>query len=141
MILVRVTIRRSVFETNSSSTHSLTMCMKDEFDKWKNGELLFNVESDSFIPNKRHEFTEEDMEDMKRWYEREYNTSWENRRWNHTEKYVKRIYAQFLDWGGYEDEVYSYEEYSNGNLEYFADKYTTPNGETIVAFGTFGYDG
>ena len=35
-------IRRGVFETNSSSTHSLTICTEEEFNKWKNGELLFD---------------------------------------------------------------------------------------------------
>ena len=35
-------IRRGVYETNSSSTHSLTMCSKEEFEQWKNGELLFD---------------------------------------------------------------------------------------------------
>ena len=27
-------IRRGVFETNSSSTHSLTMCSEEEFEAW-----------------------------------------------------------------------------------------------------------
>ena len=35
-------IRRGVYETNSSSTHSLTMCSEEEFEQWKNGELLFD---------------------------------------------------------------------------------------------------
>lgn len=35
-------IRRNVFETNSSSTHSITMCMKSEFDKWIAGELVWS---------------------------------------------------------------------------------------------------
>ena len=35
-------IRRNVFETNSSSTHSITMCMKSEFDKWVAGELAWD---------------------------------------------------------------------------------------------------
>ena len=34
-------IRRGVFETNSSSTHSLTMCSEEEFEAWKRGEVLF----------------------------------------------------------------------------------------------------
>lgn len=34
-------IRRGVFETNSSSVHSLTMCSNEEYDKWKKGEVLF----------------------------------------------------------------------------------------------------
>lgn len=35
-------IRRGVFETNSSSVHSITMCMKSDFDKWKAGELVWD---------------------------------------------------------------------------------------------------
>lgn len=34
-------IRRGVFETNSSSVHSITMCTRSDFDRWKDGELLF----------------------------------------------------------------------------------------------------
>jgi hypothetical protein len=30
-----------VFETNSSSTHTLTICSKDDFDKWKHGEVFW----------------------------------------------------------------------------------------------------
>ena len=33
-------IRRGLFETNSSSVHSITMCDDDTYTKWKNGELL-----------------------------------------------------------------------------------------------------
>ena len=33
-------IRKNVFETNSSSTHTLTMCLKSDYDKWENGEVL-----------------------------------------------------------------------------------------------------
>ena len=43
-------IRRGVYETNSSSTHSLTMCSDEEFEQWKNGELLFDEwGSESFV--------------------------------------------------------------------------------------------
>lgn len=43
-------IRRNVFETNSSSTHSITMCMKSEFDKWVEGELAWSRWSDKLVP-------------------------------------------------------------------------------------------
>ena len=32
-------IRRGVFETNSSSTHSLTMCSKSEYDEFEKGNM------------------------------------------------------------------------------------------------------
>lgn len=43
-------IRRNVFETNSSSTHSITMCMKSEFDKWVAGELVWERWGRKLVP-------------------------------------------------------------------------------------------
>lgn len=42
-------IRLGTFETNSSSTHSITMCMKEEYEKWKSGELFFVRAENKFI--------------------------------------------------------------------------------------------
>ena len=42
-------IRRGVFETNSSSVHSITMCMKSDYDKWVAGELVFDYYKDELI--------------------------------------------------------------------------------------------
>ena len=33
-------IRRGTFETNSSSVHSLTMCMKSDYDRWESDNLF-----------------------------------------------------------------------------------------------------
>ena len=43
-------IRRGVFETNSSSVHSLTMCMESDFDKWVAGELVWSRWGDELVP-------------------------------------------------------------------------------------------
>ncbi|NSK40626.1 hypothetical protein G5A99_17800, partial [Blautia wexlerae] len=43
-------IRRGVFETNSSSVHSLTMCTQSDYDRWKNGELIYDYWEDKLIP-------------------------------------------------------------------------------------------
>ena len=40
-----IQIRNGVFETNSSSTHSLVMCMKNDYDKWANREVYLNNEA------------------------------------------------------------------------------------------------
>lgn len=42
-------IRRGVFETNSSSVHSITMCMKSDYDKWVAGELYFDWYNDNLV--------------------------------------------------------------------------------------------
>ena len=44
-------IRTGIFETNSSSTHSLTMMSLDEFNKWKSGELLYDPDNDELVLN------------------------------------------------------------------------------------------
>ena len=43
-------IRRGVFETNSSSVHSLTMCMESDFNKWVAGELVWSRWEDELVP-------------------------------------------------------------------------------------------
>lgn len=43
-------IRREVFETNSSSVHSLTMCTKSDYDKWVNGEYVYDRCEEKLIP-------------------------------------------------------------------------------------------
>jgi hypothetical protein len=43
-------IRRGVFETNSSSVHSITLCMESDYEKWKNGELIYNRWADELVP-------------------------------------------------------------------------------------------
>ena len=98
-------IRRNVFETNSSSTHSITMCMKSDYDKWVAGELVWNRWGDELVP-----ITPTVKESMDA-DEREYLT-----------------YEQFNDW--------DYLDY-----ETFKDEYTTPNGEKVISFGYYGYDG
>lgn len=42
-------IRRGIFETNSSSVHSITMCSDDEYSKWKNGEVYYNRWEHKFV--------------------------------------------------------------------------------------------
>lgn len=50
-------IRRGVFETNSSSVHAITMCMKSDYDKWKNGELYWSRWNEQFVTK---EFVQQD---------------------------------------------------------------------------------
>ena len=46
---MKIQIRQSVFETNSSSTHSITMCDEGKFDRFKNGELLFDIYDECLV--------------------------------------------------------------------------------------------
>lgn len=42
-------IRRSVFETNSSSTHSLCICTEDDYNKWINGQMVYDSYSEQLV--------------------------------------------------------------------------------------------
>ena len=37
-----IQIRQNIFETNSSSVHTLTLCSEKDFNKWKQGELIWD---------------------------------------------------------------------------------------------------
>lgn len=75
---MKVQVRRGVFETNSSSTHSITICSKEEFERWKNGDLIFDRYDDklcelSEIPDEDSEdYDECQYETYGQWYEDEY---------------------------------------------------------------------
>ena len=65
-------IRVGVFETNSSSTHSLTMCSEEEFEKWKAGELLYDKYQGGFIDAKDPEADEYEYRTYEEFREDEY---------------------------------------------------------------------
>lgn len=44
-------IRNFVFETNSSSTHALTMCSDEEYKAWLDGKLLYGVDEERLVKN------------------------------------------------------------------------------------------
>lgn len=48
---MKMTVRQGVFETNSSSVHSLTMMMKDDYEKFENGELFYIIYNLPYFKN------------------------------------------------------------------------------------------
>ena len=42
-------IRRMVFETNSSSVHSLSLCNWSDYERWSNGELFYEQYGRGFV--------------------------------------------------------------------------------------------
>lgn len=125
-------IRRGVFETNSSSVHTLTMCMKEAYDKWCDGDAyLFDGFSSSYDtpnpPKPGSIYTiEECIEFLKT-----YKHLPEEVDWGDTE-YITELLE--------ENEFYSVDDYG-ADFEWFEEEFTTPNGETVIAFGYSGYDG
>lgn len=125
-------VRYSVFETNSSSTHSLTMCMESEYDAWENGQVYLNEswspDSTSIYKDKKF-VTKEEIIDILA-----------------SSKYAPAEDLTALDSDEFDDcvreyEFYTFENYENEYLEWYDDRFTTPNGETVVCFGQYGYEG
>ena len=120
-------IRHGVFETNSSSTHSLTMMMKSDYDRWRFENLyLFNGWTYGWEinkPIKNSLYTKEEVIEFvknSKYYDADYEIDDECIR---------------------EFDFVSFDDEGNDCLESFYDEFTTPSGETIVAFGEYGYDG
>lgn len=133
-------IRKNVFETNSSSTHSLTMCTKEEFDNWKNGKLLFDSYHKKFVSSL--ELTKADFEKAENNYESHKQKYQKN--WNQLTKKEQEEYTiGHIKENKSMDEIVTYPEWLDRNdyLDKFYKEYTTKNNEKIVAFGFYGYDG
>lgn len=109
---MKIQIRNQVFETNSSSTHSLCMISKNIMEEWKSGELYYLPENKSFI-------TKEEYEDLHKG-KPVYN-SWGS---------VPLTMEQYFDG-----------EWCTYMYETFRESYTTDNNEVIYAFGHHGYNG
>lgn len=150
-------VRANIFETNSSSTHSLTMCMENQIIQWKNGEVFFIKCDDKFIAKGKEldEYVAKSIiyRDSKyintdNGHVFEYkNAIYPNREAMYTEENIAAITNEEIqDWLENCDDTYdcplTYDEYWNSVeedcYEGFEESFTTPNGEKVVAFGYHG---
>ena len=44
-----IQIRNNIFETNSSSVHSITICTEEDFQQWKKGNLIWSYSFEKLI--------------------------------------------------------------------------------------------
>lgn len=65
-----IQVRNGVFETNSSSTHSITMCTKEEFQRWKNGKLLYARYDEKFVsPEDANKYDSYELQTYEEFYD------------------------------------------------------------------------
>jgi hypothetical protein len=126
-----IQIRHNVFETNSSSTHSLTVCSDEEYTGWKVGEYVFDRDKEKLVK----------LSSLKKTIQ-------------NVIKDRDKIDDEETDLEGYEfsqtyneDEVddqryYTYKQYDDRDipLERFKETYTSKSGDKIIIFGEFGND-
>lgn len=150
-------IRCGVFETNSSSTHSVTICSDEEYTKWEDGELYWSYESFVEMPEEYRNYTDADwynLLDEKEYFIKEgeqYFIYTSLDFWYRGKEYFDTktdAYTAHKDWlidmYLYDfEELYSVKVFNDvkENYDHFCEKYTTPGGDEIVVFGYYGYDG
>ena len=134
-------VRHGVFETNSSSTHSSTMCSGDEFRRWENGELLFDRWNEEFVEASSVK-TGYNMDEVKEKYKEVFGKFWKN-----FEDLTAAEIADFCEENMEDDDdgqYMTYEQYFDYYERYydtFEESYTTKNGDRVVCFGHYSYDG
>ena len=129
-------IRRSCFETNSSSTHSLTMCLKSDYDRWIKGEVLLFTGSgwrypEGNKPQKNHFYIKEEAIAFEK--SSKYAPS-EDFDWNDEDAVMEMLHENEWYDSDYWDDYYANE------YETFEEKLTTPSGDEIISFGYYGWD-
>ena len=139
-------VRQGVFETNSSSTHSLNICTQEEFDAWiaKDSDICFIGEGwGDCDPSKfsgaeivtKQEVLNRAIEENKEHEDKEYYKIYDIEHF--FEKPEDKWYSES---DAVDENVYLAEDYESDTLEYYERKFTTPSGDKMVAFGLYGQD-
>lgn len=142
-------IRKNVFETNSSSTHTLAICTEDEYKDWQDGKLLFNKWNETFVKNSINITKQDRKEAEERYtlYKGKYYKDWseltEAEREEYTYNYIAQQRRQEKSFSFKEDGL-TYQEFmqdcSNGGLETETSRYTSPSGDKLVITCAYGYN-
>ena len=149
----KLQIRQGLFETNSSSTHTITIVDAEDFENWKKGEVWYNESDDKFLPvdesieeniktiendflrddEKLSELFKEKYRELKNLEEAieaaeddpELTIDYDNLRWDYQSFYISHDFWRDVVTDEYED---------------YDESYTTKNGDKVVAFGYYGYN-
>ena len=137
-----IIIRRNIFETNSSSTHSCTIFTADEYNKFEARDLYIN----SSWVNTSSEFKGKTLLDRAQivaLLTKSENKRYEDYGWrlkpfiddrDHFETLLKEfsLYWDFMNIEAYKDV---------DDLQIDFHEYITPSGDNIVVMCKYGYDG
>lgn len=135
-------VRRGVFETNSSSTHSLTICTQEEFDKWLRGEVMFDTYDEKLVKvnitmsDADKKFAQEYYDDQKKTFWK----SWDQLSTEEIEAWYEKYLTDYDKLDAYRYQTRNKFLYDGSGLESFTQHYTSPSGDKLVAFGKYGYN-
>lgn len=122
-----INIRKCVFETNSSSTHSIVILTEEEDKKWSDGDILRYKWEDKFIT--KEEYAKK-YEELKRQFAEDNNIP------------IEEVDDYELQNECCDDIAYTLDDYDDAmDLESDTTKYTTKSGEVLIIRCWYGYDG
>lgn len=142
-------VRQGVFETNSSSTHTLNICTQEEFDAWtaKDSDICFVGDAwGDFGPSK---FNGAKFVTKQEVLDRAIEANKEHENEEHGRYYrpydIEHFFEQpedkwYLESDAVDNNVYLSKDYESDTLEYYESKFTTPSGDKMIAFGMYGQD-
>ena len=130
----KLQIRQGLFETNSSSTHTITIVDAEDFENWEKDKVWYNTGEDDFLPIDKaidanikileHDFLDGDNKLPESFKEKYRELKNDDIRWEWESFYLSRE-----AWRDSNDEYEDYDE-----------SYTTKHGDKVVAFGYYGYN-
>lgn len=126
-----IQIRNGVFETNSSSTHTLQIVSAEEYRKLEKEELLLNRYTKELAT--LEEAIEHSVKSYNRWNSGKRMTVEDLKSYSSDE-----LMEFVLDCGEYETLEHFFDE---DYLDTFKCDHTTEHGDKIVVFGKYGWDG
>ena len=139
-----IKIRYGVFETNSSSVHSLIMCSDEEYNAFERHQLYYNLWDNYFMT---YEEVHKRIVDL---YNK--NNEWFVDVWNEfiDEEGIPSVEAfdalpleqkEYFIHHVLDGEIVSPQDiFENEYLESFDDTYVTKSGEIVHAFGNYGQE-
>lgn len=138
-------IRKNVFETNSSSTHTLAICTEDEYKDWQDGKLLFNKWNETFIKN-NIKITKQDEVEAEERYNRckgKYYKDWSELTDEDKKEYIYNyVVIQRRQENNLNEKGLTYNEFvaDCGGLDIETSRYTSPSGDKLVITCAYGYN-
>lgn len=149
----KVQIRQGLFETNSSSTHTITIVDAEDFESWEKDKVWYNTNEDDFLPIDKAieaniKILEDDFLGGKKKLPESFKEKYrELKNFEETCNETKDNFDFDFDYDDikweWESFYISREAWRNSSCEFedFDESYITKNGDKIVAFGYYGYGG
>ena len=143
-----IKIRYGVFETNSSSVHSLILCSDEEYKAFERHQLYYNRWEDHFMTREEvHEKIVELYKKNKRWFEEAWEEFLSEEDMDEMPTSIEAFDALPLSQQesfiniACQGEIKTLDGIlENEYLETFNETYVTKSGEVVHAFGNYGND-